>query len=397
MRHSVLFAPVAALLLGSAPALHAAPLTLQVAGQLKAIATAPQVGRVSIRRSGDNPVPAGTQQRTNALQSLRAATDTSLVRSFLLPFEVRSRPMGSAVETRFRVELHTAPLRYQRDSDAFVGEVLVGLSPQGGASGPIELGEPLIVEFLADADITPKQVAFSRGAAGYERVTVSKSRPSGPVSVQAVLAGNQTTVLAAVEPALLILQPPRRVEGWGFAKHALTVEVLGANLSDSITVRGAASAGTLDPPEAKIYADGRAARMMFAVNPLGPFSVTVSANGYQPAIYESVAHVPLGSIAAVLLGAAVGFVADRWRARRKREWWHSLIRVLAGALVAAAAHIGLGLDFLNIAESLSSYVALFAYSAIGAMVPRGVSGAIDAFHKARGKIKSPEDAASTGS
>ncbi|MGH7554368.1 MAG: hypothetical protein ACREMQ_15290 [Longimicrobiales bacterium] len=269
-------------------------------------------------------------------------------------------------------------LRWEPDSGVFRGALFIAVedSLRRGESRP--LPTPVRFQLLAEADrVTPDQVALEHTNFPLLRIDLVARRVADSLRVHIVpeFDVRGTDVWVPVEPSLLI-EAPRRIEGWGVGSARVIVRVIGASGHTPTAVALSASAGELDSVS---FAIGSAASGTTRLRSggTGPVTLTASAPGLNDAQATIHFNWPWIFFLAALLGGVFGGLAaaaQSKKGRRKTRWGEFALKGLFAGILAAVAWYALGVNLLHIDPGLPRFneLAVFAFAALAGYfgVPR---------------------------
>jgi hypothetical protein len=269
-------------------------------------------------------------------------------------------------------------LRWEPDSAVFRGALFIAVedSLRRGESRP--LPTPVRFQFLAEVDrVTPDQVALEHTNFPLLRIDLVARRVADSLRVHIVpeFDVRGADVWIPVEPSLVV-DAPRRIEGWGVGSARVTVRVIGASGRTPTAVALSTSAGELDSVS---FAIGSAASGTTRLRSggTGPVTLTASAPGLSDAQTTIQFTWPWIFFLGALLGGVFGGLAaaaQSKKGRRKTRWGEFALKGLFAGILAAVAWYALGVNVLQIDLGLPRFneLAVFALAALAGYfgVPR---------------------------
>ena len=289
---------------------------------------------------------------------------------YRLPFSYLGLPRAGEAPLAYRpVYLLQGPLRYRRQSDDFVGTLLLGLEDSTQQTSR-ELDRPVRMRFAGDADsITPGSLELRRTNADMDRIQVFSRAAVDSVHVLIVPAFDPrgVGVWLPIEPALVFEQPPAGIQGLGVESATLVVGARGIRSRDSVPVTLSISHGSLETNRIFVKDGGAVVKLRSAG--LGPATVTARVVGWQPAEATITYQWPIVFLAASLLGGALGAVVASLQRKSRASLGRTVLKGVLIGLVVCAVYFGIGVNLLQFDVKIQFFneIAVFALSALAAM------------------------------
>lgn len=272
-------------------------------------------------------------------------------------------------------------LSWDRDSQKYVGTLLVGLRDVQGSGERFTLSEPVELQLhakIGGAELVPDDLLLDQVGGWLERVDVSAPSSSGdPFMVELRSRVDQDLEDAALGLGTIPVKvsvSPSTIDGFGIGSATVVVQAEHGLLQSDDYVVLEVDNGTLDDNSPKVE-DGSATTKLRSIA-LGEGKITVDGGLY--AMAESgevkVTYIfPLVFITATLLGAMLGsaifvYALHRGRARRGLLAVDWAIGVLVGVGVTALLYAGFQLPkFLpSIPEHSTRTIVPFALAFVAA-------------------------------
>jgi hypothetical protein len=365
--------PAATVDLPAVRARVAAVTDVRVLRQDGAIEAPPATTRTITLRRGD----VLAVRRDEPAQPERAPDGTLTVPSSTILYA-----LDAAGRTRELGIIHrTAGLFWQPARSRFEGELFVGVLDRQNprASGP--LGATVLVQLLAaPGAVDPTQLELTRIGQPLQPVTIAVGDPEDPFSVQVVsqIDLDLPNATLPVRRPRLSIAAPARIQGLGVGDAVVTVSASGASVPPRATITLSLDNGWLADPTLVLRDDGTATTRVRSAG-IGSGTLRVVTNPYEATPMKIDYTVPVGFLAATVLGAMLGAIvlvymlgrnesATRWS--RLRDW---VVGVVIGVGATTMAYAGMTLpEYIPMPSTLTGEVAPFALAFICAAAGTGL-------------------------